>query len=107
MTQLLASKGLSDGKVQRPNPEAIPLPDTPPTTTQINVTPIYSSMPTFNEWTFQDQLARGHITLNCMDMASPGVVTTGTAKDAWDSIQNEWGKSTDMHHSVGLCNLTY
>ena len=55
MTQLLASKGLSgyiDGKVQRPDPEAIPLPDTPPTTTQINVTPIYSSMPTFNEWTF-------------------------------------------------------
>ena len=43
VTQLLASKGLSgyiDEKVQRPNPEAIPLPDTPPTTTQINITPI-------------------------------------------------------------------
>ena len=24
---------------------------------------------------------------------------TGTAKEAWDSIQNEWGKSTDMWHS--------
>ena len=32
-------------------------------------------------------------------MASLGVVTTGTAKDAWDPIQNEWGKSTDMCHS--------
>ncbi len=25
--------------------------------------------------------------------------TTGTAKDAWDSIQEEWGKSTDMRRS--------
>ena len=32
-----------------------------------------------------------------MDVASLGVVTTGTAKEAWDSIQNEWGKSIDMH----------
>jgi len=27
------------------------------------------------------------------------VKTTGTAKDAWDSIQEEWGKSTDMRRS--------
>jgi GAG-pre-integrase domain len=27
------------------------------------------------------------------------VVTTGSAKDTWDSIQAEWGKSTDMRHS--------
>lgn len=42
---------------------------------------------------------RGHITLNCMDVASLGVVTTGTAKEAWNSMQNERGKSTDMHWS--------
>jgi GAG-pre-integrase domain len=37
--------------------------------------------------------------LNCTDVASLGVVTTGTAKEAWDSIQTEWGKSTDMRRS--------
>lgn len=103
MTQLLASKGLSgyiDGRIQKPGPESIPLPGgTPPATPQTTNTPIYSSTPTFDEWTFRDQLARGHITLNCTDIASLGVVTTGTAKEAWDSIQNEWGKSTDMRRS--------
>ena len=102
ITQLLASKGLSgyiDGKTQKPGPESIPLPDTPSTTPQPTGTPIYSSTPSLDEWTFRDQLARGHITLNCTDAASLGVVTTGTAKEAWDSIQNEWGKSTDMRRS--------
>ena len=37
-----------------------------------------------------------YITLNCTDVASLGIVTTGMAKDAWDSIQAEWGKSMDM-----------
>jgi len=32
-------------------------------------------------------------------VAELGIVTTGTAKEAWDSIQNEWGKSTDMRWS--------
>ena len=41
----------------------------------------------------------GHITLNCTDVASLGVIATGTAKDVWDSVKNEWGKSTDMRHS--------
>jgi len=41
----------------------------------------------------------GHITLNCVDVAGLGVKTTGTAKEAWDSIQAEWGKSTDMRRS--------
>jgi len=52
-----------------------------------------------DEWHFQDQLAQGHITLNCVNVAGLGVKTTGTAKEAWDSIQAEWGKSTDMHRS--------
>ena len=64
--------------------------------TQPISTTIYSSNPTFDEWGFQDQLTRGHITLDCTNVASLGVITTGTAKEAWDSIQNEWGKSTDM-----------
>ncbi len=95
MKQLLGSKGLMgyiDGKVTilaKPDPgDPTPGP-----------TPIYSSTPSFNEWTFRDQLARGHITLNCTDVAGLGVLTTGTLKAAWDSIQSEWGKSTDMRRS--------
>ena len=65
MYQLLGSKGLLgyvDGKVTappKPKPED-PTPDT---------TPIYSSTPNYDEWNFQDQLSRGHITLNCTDVA--------------------------------------
>ena len=80
ITQLLASKGLYgyiDGKIPKPTSTQT-LTDTP------SVTPIYSSTPTLDEWTFRDQLARGHITLNCTDVAGLGVTTTGTAKEAWD-----------------------
>jgi len=59
-------------------------------------TPIYSTTPSVDEWVFRDQLARGHITLNCTDVAALGVIMTGTAREAWDSIQAEWGRSMDM-----------
>jgi hypothetical protein len=104
MIQLLGSKGLSgyiDGK--------IPLPLQPQSgATAPDPTPIYSSTPSVDEWHFRDQLARGHITLNCTDVAALGVMTTGTAKEAWDSIQAEWGRSTDMRrsHAQGLLNKT-
>ena len=105
ITQLLGAKGLLgyiDGKIPIP---ATPTRDTTTTTTSDTTvstptpTPIYSTTPTCDEWTFQDQLARGHITLNCTDVTGLGVITIGTAKDAWDSIQTEWGKSTDMRRS--------
>ena len=64
-----------------------------------SATSIYSSNPTLDEWVFRDHLARGHLTLNCTDLLSLGVITTGTAKEAWDSIQSEWGRSTDMRRS--------
>ena len=111
ITQLLGSKGLSgyiDGKIQKPGPESLPLPSE--TTTQTIYTPIYSTTPTLDEWIFRDQLARGHITLNCTDVAGLGVVTTRTVKDAWDSIPTEWGKSTDMrrsHAQEALNKTTY
>jgi transposase InsO family protein len=98
ITQLLGSKGLLgyvDGNIPQPNPPATPL----TAAAAVTGTPIYSTTPTLDEWTFRDQLARGHITLNCTDITSLGVVATGSAKDAWDSIQNEWGKSTDMRRS--------
>ena len=82
MTQLLGSKGLSgyvDGTVTLP-PQlgtGAPIPDP---------TPIYSTIPSADEWRFRDKLARGHITLNCTDVAGLGVKTTGSAKEAWDSI---------------------
>src|SRR6202522_1089179 len=102
ITQLLGSKGLLgyiDGKIPKPvqSPQSTESEST--TTTSSTATPIYSSTPTLDEWVFRDQLARGHITLNCTDVASLGVTTTGTAKDAWDSIQAEWGRSTDMRQS--------
>src|ERR1700678_2480146 len=102
ITQLLGSKGLLgyiNGKIPKPvqSPQSTESEST--TTTSSTATPIYSSTPTLDEWVFRDQLARGHITLNCTDVASLGVTTTGTAKDAWDSIQAEWGRSTDMRQS--------
>jgi Reverse transcriptase (RNA-dependent DNA polymerase)/GAG-pre-integrase domain/gag-polypeptide of LTR copia-type len=111
---VLGSKGLLgyiNGKIPKPTqpptpPSITPDPDasaTENTTPQVvatpTPTPIYSSTPTLDEWTFRDQLAIGHIVLNCTDVSSLGVKTTGTAKDAWDSIESEWGKSTDMRRS--------
>jgi Reverse transcriptase (RNA-dependent DNA polymerase)/GAG-pre-integrase domain/gag-polypeptide of LTR copia-type len=105
--QLLGSKGLLgyiDGKIVKPTQTEPPKETTEGTTaptvaTTPVPTPIYSSSPTLDEWIFRDQLARGHITLNCVDVASLGVNTSGTAKDAWNSILEEWGRSTDMRRS--------
>jgi hypothetical protein len=95
MTKLLASKGLLgyiNGKVAK---------STEPSATAAtpDSTPIFSIKSNFDEWTFRDHLAQGHITLNCTDVTGLGVVTIGTAREAWDSIQTEWGKSTDMRRS--------
>ena len=98
ITQLLGSKGLSgyiDRKIKKPGPESISLPSET-TTVQPTTTSIYSTTPTIDKCIFCDQLARGHITLNCTNIAGLGVITTGMAKEAWDSIQTEWGRSTDM-----------
>ena len=107
MTQILGAKGLMgyvDGTIPKPPPPK-PLSTTPTTSGSISTpaapvaTPIYSTTPLLDEWLYRDQLARGHIALNCSDTGSLGVNTTGTAKEAWDSIMNEWGKSTDMRRS--------
>src|SRR5258708_11697474 len=113
MIQLLGSKGLSgyiDGKIPLPQPTTQAGTTTLTTTSAIApvTTPVYSTTPSVNEWHFRDQLARGHITLNCTDVAGLGGMATGTAKEAWDSIQAEWGKSTDMRrsHAQELLNKT-
>jgi hypothetical protein len=90
--------GYIDEKIEKPGPESIPLPSDTASTQPIN-TPVYSMTPTLDKWNFRDQLTRGHITLNWTDVAGLGVVTTRMAKQAWDSIQIEWGKSTDMCQS--------
>ena len=99
MQQLLGLKGLSgyiDGLITKPTQTATPGSEaTAPSTG----TPTHSSTPTLDEWNFRDQLTRGHITLNCTDVASLGVKTNGTVKESWDLIQAEWGKSTDMRQS--------
>ena len=103
ISQLLGSKGLLgyiDGKIQKPStPTTHTDPKESPGAATTTPTPVYSTTPTLDEWVFRDQLTRGHITLNCTDTTSLGVVTGGTAKEAWDSIQEEWGKSTDMRRS--------
>ena len=78
-----------DGTIMKPT---APLSDT----TTPDSTPIYSFKLSYDEWVFYDQLARGHSTLNSTDVAGLGVKTMGTAKEACDSIQSEWGESTDM-----------
>ena len=98
ITQLLGSKGLLgyiDGSIPKPGPRSVPLPTDTPTIPTI-ITSIYSGSPTLDEWNFRNQLTRGHITLNCTDVTGLGIITTGTAKEAWDSIQKEWGRSMDM-----------
>ena len=95
----IVTLGYITGTIPKPGPESVLLPTSETTPIQPVSTPIYSSRPTLDEWIFCDQLARGHITLNCTDVVSLGVTMTGTAKEAWDSIQMEWGKSTDMHWS--------
>ena len=104
ITQLLGSKGLLgyiDGKIPKPNTPTLTSASTTAEATPVAVTstPVYSSTPTLDEWVFRDQLTRGHITLNCTDVTSLGVISGGTAKEAWDSILEEWGKSTDMRRS--------
>ncbi len=87
MTQLLGSKGLLgyiDGRIQKPVEST-----TATLTPGATVTPIYSTTPNLDEWTFCDQLAQGHIILNCIDVASLGVVSMGTAREAWESIKEE------------------
>jgi hypothetical protein len=93
ITILLRTKGLFgyiNGKIPKP---------TEPSKSDDPATPIYSTTPSLDEWNFRDQLTMGHLALNCTDCTSLGVNTDGTAKDAWDSIEEEWGKSTDMRRS--------
>ena len=105
IAQLLGMKGLEgyvDGSISKPSPP-LKAPEVPPT-----ATPVYSSTPSVDEWTFRDRLAQGHITLNCTNMIGLGVVDTGTAKEAWDSILAEYGKGTDMRlsHAQDILNQT-
>ena len=96
ITQLLGLKGLLgyiSRQIIKSGLKSIPL-LSETTVIQTISTPIYSSTPTLDEWNFCNQLARGHITLNCTDVAGLGVITTGMAKD---SIQMELGRSTDTH----------
>ena len=89
ITQLLASKGLLgyiSGQIPKPTQDTTAAPQdgttatattataTTATATASVTTPIYSSAPTLDEWVFRDQLTRGHITLNCTDVACSGSI---------------------------------
>ena len=75
--------GYIDGKIPKP------ISSTTDKDKPITATPVYSTTPTPDEWDFRDQLTRGNITLNCTDITSLGIIVTGTAKEAWDSIVDE------------------
>ena len=113
INQLLGAKGLLgyiDRTIKKPDTNSIPTSLAMDGLTIPTNTPIYSSNPMYDEWIFRDQLTQGHVTLNCTNVTSLGVVTTGTTKEAWDSIQMEWGKSTDMrrsHAQEALNRTTY
>ena len=92
ISQLLGSKGLLgyiDGKIQKLSTSTTTDPKESPGAATTTPTPVYSTTPTLDEWVFQDQLTRGHITPNCTNTTSLGVITGGTTKEAWDSIQEE------------------
>src|ERR1700678_2219223 len=111
MAQLLGAKGLLGYvKGSVPKPMETPAPatskSTPEAVTPAAPTPIYSSTPSLDEWIYRDRLARGHIILNCTSITGLGIQTGGTSKDTWDSIQEEWGRSTDMRYSHAYEALT-
>jgi len=112
MAQLLGAKGLLeyvDGSVLKPTETQPPATSESTPTKDITpaaATPIYSSTPSLDEWIYRDRLARGHIILNCTNITGLGIRTGGTSKDTWDSIQEEWGKSTDMRQSHAYEALT-
>ena len=104
ITLLLGTKGLLgyiNGDIPRPSPPAKASTSEASSTSPAAVaaTPLYSLTPTYEEWLFRDQLTKGLVALNCSNTISLGVNTSGTAKEAWDSILAEWGTSTDMRRS--------
>ncbi|KAK0224400.1 hypothetical protein EDD85DRAFT_747725, partial [Armillaria nabsnona] len=89
ISELLKGKGLSgyiDGSITCPPIPATTTGATPPDPTP---TPIYSSVPSRDEWKFRDQLTHSHIILNIVDPIGLGVKTDGTAKECWDSVAQE------------------
>lgn len=107
--ELIGGKGLwgyIDGSIQRPITAPVTLGPPPPPTTALVLptpqpapTPVYSSNPSRDEWDFRNRLARSMVVLNVADPIGLGVNNTGTAKEAWDSIINEYGKKTEMRLS--------
>ncbi len=71
----------------------------------VQTLPIYSLNPSYDEWTFCDQLAHSHIVLNILDPIGLGVRTDGTAKECWESIIAEHAKKTDMALSEAETSL--
>ncbi|PBK82925.1 hypothetical protein ARMGADRAFT_945702, partial [Armillaria gallica] len=90
ITEIISGKGLwgyVDGSIPCP-PTVQTTQGTAPTTTPLppDPTPLYSSTPSSDKWKFQDSHVRSHIILNVSDPIGLGVKTTGSAKEAWDSI---------------------
>ncbi|KAJ3803888.1 hypothetical protein F5876DRAFT_2711, partial [Lentinula aff. lateritia] len=81
---LLTGKGLwgyIDGLIPRPSPPSDNQPTIYPP-----ITPVYSKLPSLEEWNFRDGVARSTIILNVADPRGMGIDDNGTSKEVWDAI---------------------
>ncbi|KAJ7362781.1 hypothetical protein DFH08DRAFT_683177, partial [Mycena albidolilacea] len=80
-----ASKGLSgylDGSITKPGIITVP-----PGTASTDVpTPVFSTTPSRDEWTYRDSVLKSLIVTNVTDPIGLGLKRDGTAKECWDSV---------------------
>ncbi|KAJ7698283.1 hypothetical protein B0H17DRAFT_873497, partial [Mycena rosella] len=68
--------GYVKGMITEPSP--------PSGTTTPVATAVYSTVPSLEEWTYRDGVAKSLIVTNILDPIGLGVKRDGTAKECWD-----------------------
>ncbi|KAJ7135596.1 hypothetical protein C8R44DRAFT_609161, partial [Mycena epipterygia] len=74
-------RGYLDGSITKPPLVTLSPGDTPPAST-----PVYSTAPLREEWTYRDGVMKSIIVTNIVDPIGLGVNRDGTAKECWDSV---------------------
>jgi hypothetical protein len=101
-----ASKGLSgylDGIITKPPIITVhpgttaTAPDTP--------TPIFSTTPSCDEWTYRDGVLKSMIITNVLDSIGLGLKCDGTATECWDSVTAVCAKKSDAALSLAQSEL--
>ncbi|KAJ7619739.1 hypothetical protein FB45DRAFT_716203, partial [Roridomyces roridus] len=72
--------GYIDGTISKPsgNPLTTPLPG--------DTTPNYSMTPSLEEWTYRDGVVTSMLVLNVKNPVGLGLISDGTAVEAWKSL---------------------